>query len=536
MNARIVRLERYQDRHPSRVWWLAGGGVLSFLLLPLFLVPIPPLLDYPNHLARFYIEAHPEDVAVRRFYSPDWKIVPYAATDALAVLFQQVLSLRVTGKILLGLAVCLPVAGAAAWHRTSAGRVSLWAWGAAPFSYSTYFLMGFYNFYIACGLALLAAALWMGLRQKHPVLNIISSTFAAATIFLFHLYGALFYLVLIGSSEASIVLVARRTNSDLVSLGRTGLVRILPATVVLAILCLASHEHAPDAFTEYRPAGFKLAEATWPWAGYPMWETSVGFAVWLLLAWGMRSRAMTILSPCLIASGGCLLLFLVSPYALLGAEYFSSRFAQMASWAALAGLQPRKISCSARTVLAACLVLFTIYRVGVTSGAWVHEERDLIAVEQVISVVEPGAKVLYVTSTHEQLLRYRNHSGLGGVMGDAPAYIHFPAALVFERHAFWPLLLSVRGTMPVEVNAPYLGLSMPQGVAPSYRTLNPGMLTHEVLHAYPYLQDWRNNFDYVLLMPVAGVPDVQALLPRKLALVKNNGFAALYRVLATPPD
>ncbi len=39
----------------ATVWWAAFLAVVAVLLVPLFLTEIPPLLDYPNHLARMSI-------------------------------------------------------------------------------------------------------------------------------------------------------------------------------------------------------------------------------------------------------------------------------------------------------------------------------------------------------------------------------------------------------------------------------------------------------------------------------------------------
>jgi hypothetical protein len=39
------------------VWWLSVAGLLAGLVAPFFFVDVPPVLDYPNHLARLYVLA-----------------------------------------------------------------------------------------------------------------------------------------------------------------------------------------------------------------------------------------------------------------------------------------------------------------------------------------------------------------------------------------------------------------------------------------------------------------------------------------------
>jgi hypothetical protein len=50
----------------------------AILLVPIWSVAFPPLLDYPNHLARSFVLAHLADPAYTfsRFYRADWGAYP----------------------------------------------------------------------------------------------------------------------------------------------------------------------------------------------------------------------------------------------------------------------------------------------------------------------------------------------------------------------------------------------------------------------------------------------------------------------------
>ncbi len=54
------------------------------LLTPIWMVEFPPLLDYPNHLARSFVLAHLNDPAFTfsKFYRADWGTYPYLGMDA----------------------------------------------------------------------------------------------------------------------------------------------------------------------------------------------------------------------------------------------------------------------------------------------------------------------------------------------------------------------------------------------------------------------------------------------------------------------
>jgi hypothetical protein len=59
------------------------------LLLPIWSVAFPPLLDYPNHLARAFVLLHLHDphYSFSQWYRADWGLYPYLGMDAsLAVL------------------------------------------------------------------------------------------------------------------------------------------------------------------------------------------------------------------------------------------------------------------------------------------------------------------------------------------------------------------------------------------------------------------------------------------------------------------
>jgi len=51
--------------------------LVGFALSPLFWVTIPPLVDYPIHLARMWILVHAADTpALAANYQPAWRLLP----------------------------------------------------------------------------------------------------------------------------------------------------------------------------------------------------------------------------------------------------------------------------------------------------------------------------------------------------------------------------------------------------------------------------------------------------------------------------
>ena len=70
---------------PNLLGWAAIALAVA-LAAPFFLVDMPPVLDYPNHLARFMVLAHPGDRALSAMYAPHWVLLPNLGADILGML------------------------------------------------------------------------------------------------------------------------------------------------------------------------------------------------------------------------------------------------------------------------------------------------------------------------------------------------------------------------------------------------------------------------------------------------------------------
>src|SRR5258708_15300032 len=84
------------------------------LLTPIWMVEFPPLLDYPNHLARSFVLAHLNDPAFTfsRFYRADWGAYPYLGMDASLAFLGRLFTIETAVRVFLSLcALTLPVAG-----------------------------------------------------------------------------------------------------------------------------------------------------------------------------------------------------------------------------------------------------------------------------------------------------------------------------------------------------------------------------------------------------------------------------------------
>ena len=76
----IMMAPRSVDR--PFAWWTGLFVMFTGLLVPILLVEVPPLTDYPNHLARSDVLAYGQERPIlNQMVVADWKIVPNLAID-----------------------------------------------------------------------------------------------------------------------------------------------------------------------------------------------------------------------------------------------------------------------------------------------------------------------------------------------------------------------------------------------------------------------------------------------------------------------
>jgi hypothetical protein len=137
-------------------------GLCGFTLLPLFLVSIPPLVDYPNHLARMSILLGVgDDPTSAANYQPHWRLLPNLAMDLIVPPLAHLLSLESAGWLFVAATMILLVIGTLMLHRVLHGRVGLWPLCSLLFLYNAVLSWGFLNYLFALSITLLGFSGWI---------------------------------------------------------------------------------------------------------------------------------------------------------------------------------------------------------------------------------------------------------------------------------------------------------------------------------------------------------------------------------------
>ena len=143
--------------------------------------------------ARWCWRSATSDPILSRMYATHWTIIPNLGTDLVLPPLLHVLPVHLAGRIVVGIAILLPVIGTIAYSRAMFGTLSAWPLASGLVAYNATLLLGFLNFVAAIGIALLLAAAWIAWRERHPLRTVALATIGTVALFFCHLMGLVFF-------------------------------------------------------------------------------------------------------------------------------------------------------------------------------------------------------------------------------------------------------------------------------------------------------------------------------------------------------
>ena len=514
------------EARPAWAWPATILAIVTVSLAPFAVVDAPAVLDYPNHLARFYILAHPDDPILSKMYAPHWAILPNVGLDIIGQALLRVFSPQLGGRMVLALSLLAPFAGATLYARAAFGRWTWWSLGAVIIAFNGMFFLGLMNFLLGLGVALAGAGAWRVLRRQ---VRCAPAALAGAAIglaaFLCHILGFGFFAILIVAQEADALLGPRREGRlqwrDALS-SAAALATALGPTALLYVLTHHSAERGDLLVWRWRA---KLVEWLAPFMTYDMRVTVITAFVLVgvtILLWRRARRA----SGVDLAIATLAALYLVAPFAVAGGTFVDTRIPLMAALLVFAGAAPQT-SVRGAASIAVAFALLLVGRAALVAQNWQGHARDLADLRSELAYVEPGAKLLPAQTAFPDDFP----QGAGRVLPNlARLDDHLGALAVIERRAFWPLLFADPGQQPLVVRPPYDRLAQPLGYAPPWQELFEDPPTPPQIAAFPYLDDWRTRFDYVLLQG----PKATGSTPVGLRLIRADEATSLYRIDHSP--
>jgi hypothetical protein len=214
-------------RHPC----IAMAGLFLVSMIPLAVTPILPLIDFYNHLARFYVLSHISSNAfLQNYYQAHWTLLPDLGVDALGAPLLTFMPAMIAGHLIAVAVLAVIFSGVLYLNRVLTGQKSfLVALLLLPLSYSYILNYGFVNFLLGLGFAFWAAGWWISNRYR-PGLAIPISCLISVLIFLTHGVAFALYGILVVSLEVGLFLQGsvRRPRDLALSLFRVSIQAFLP--------------------------------------------------------------------------------------------------------------------------------------------------------------------------------------------------------------------------------------------------------------------------------------------------------------------
>lgn len=521
--------------------WLLGIGILTFIvLLPTLLVPIPPLVDYPNHLVRIWLLGGGLNQApMNQFYAEDWHgIIINVGLDLAAKLFGAFIPPMILGRILIALAVLLPPIGAVMLNRAAFGRYAPWQWLFFFFWGCETMLAGFLSFQIGLGLALLAAASDMAFAAP-PARKMLVRALVTAGLIAIHPAAPFFYCVLLaGIGFGAAPLRTRALAPRLI-----GAVQGF-AVVLIAMIAYISFAHAvpttqghmvmaggPREVLKHNSPIDALAGVISPFIGYD-YRIDILFALPLAAfvvhaAWRGKFRVhagLLTVATLLIAAS----FFMPSNYH--GTGWIDRRLPIMAVLTALAAVMLKPAAGRrARFLMPAMFGLWVGLRTLWLGLNWQAGTAMIHSMQTALAELPAGAKVLAMQHLHPSLGLDAPGRHLGVAI---ETYRHHAMLAMLWRHAFVPNLFAQAGMHPITIRQAYQPIADPAGgILSSVHALDPGGMQEYLRDQNRYAPLWRTHFDYVLVLN-ADMADKYGPFtpPAALELAKDAGFARLYRI------
>ncbi|HME26175.1 MAG TPA: hypothetical protein VKI44_33415 [Acetobacteraceae bacterium] len=487
------------------------------LLVPLGLVDVPPLLDYPNHLARAAVLAFGrDDPILSHMYAAHWTIIPNLGTDVVLPPLLHVLPIHLAGRIVLGITILLPVIGTIAYSRATFGTASAWPLASGLVAYNGAILLGFMNFVAAIGIALLLAAGWIAWRDRYPLRTVAFASVGTVVLFFCHLMGLVFFYALIAGYELA-QFWSQRTGLAAI---RARVLALLPLFGVPFGLYRISPLAPLPAETEFASIAEKARELIFPFANYllPLDIVAAGTGVAFLITCIATRRCR--ITP---SAGLALLLVgvldLATPWAFKGTFFLDTRFAIMLGFLLFGAVLPAPLPRAAMLVVVTVFTLLFAGRMAVVALAWHGHRHDIADLRTVTASVEPGARVFVAAVSPEEAPDYWRNGPLSRMLSNGIRLdYHLPALLLIEHRAFWPFLFDNPSQQPVKTLQPYRELAE-----------RAGSIADRGALAVPGKADLC-GFDYLLLLEAGAETDLTHLDTDRLLLLAQSDMAALFRV------
>jgi hypothetical protein len=370
---------------------------MALAALPVFSSVLPPLFDYPNHLARMRLLIEGGD----QFYQAAWAPLPNLAEDLVVPPLARLMPLELAGKLFLVMVFALTAGGALCLNRVATGGWRVWSLFAFALLYNRILLWGFLNYLFGLGVALVGLALWLALERRRAWQRVAASSLLALACFFSHIAAFGIYALSVCGLEMLPALAEIRARCWPALTRRAAVVA--PQFILPAILFLGWRQRAAAGGISY--AGFaRKADLLFSvFDNYNRPFDIACFALFLMVLLWLAAGGRLRLSPRLgCATGLVFAAYLAMPSQIYGGSGADHRLPVALFLLLIAGSAPRWPSRRAAVAVGSAAAVLLILRMAVIEHVWRRAGQVYAADLTAIDALPRGARlaVAYPDAVH----------------------------------------------------------------------------------------------------------------------------------------
>ena len=478
-------------RNPFLMIGVAAATLL--LLLPIWIVRFPPILDYPNHIASGFVLGHLHDARYQfgQEYGAKWGLNPYVAVDFVVTNLARVIPAAYAGKIVLSFGVlALPVAVWFFLRRANPGQDALAVWSLL-LAHNIFFYYGFLGYFCSVSLLFFAVGFWLRWLERPTFVRWLTCCALLTLTYLTHVFGWLF---------AGLIIVVFSLTRPRLREWLASAALFVPTLIFYVIYSRAAQQQSG---LEFRTASDKF-EAFWTilhgFSPALDWISIAAFAALIVGGTILNRKARWNWKWAAVA------LAMLAAYIALPLGYGDGWNIDIRALPVLFVLLLATVSIGkrARWFAPVALLLFAV-RVTNTTVHFRADQPQLAGMAQAFAMTPMNARVLPIVEGNDE------------DPINMP-YPHFWAYGVIERGWYSPYLFTLPGLLPLQVK---LDIYDPDG----FWNLS-----------YDAPPDWaqiREDYDYVWAYDVG---KFEAGLDTIGDLIYQNGKLDLYRIRKPAPQ
>ena len=376
---------------------------LILLLGPLLIATVPPLLDYPIHLARAHIVAdYVTNPILQDIYDVSWRPIPNLAGDILMALLTIFAETEVAGRLMLGICLTLTVTGTILLYRVVHHEWSYWPFIAFLFCYHGALTAGFLNYSIGVSLLPFALAVSIWCSTLHLRASLAIDCFMALILLFCHVLVVGILAVYLTSYYLIFPIVAGTLRSKIsvaVAVCRSTVPFILPAAIYMKYsLTEVIDREDPNLVGDWNLLS-KIRGVAMPIMGGDILLDAFAlvFVGLVFLLCIMSWKSIEVRKEFAIGSSLVFFIFVILPGEILDAAFIADRLPVAAALVGLAAIKINRIERRLLRIFAFGLIVLVAARASSLSADWQESDQYYRRLALSTEMIEPGSSVLIVS-------------------------------------------------------------------------------------------------------------------------------------------